>query len=379
MVSRPRKAAAIRKAIRTVVGTVIRKAAKGERRTPAATIRDVAARAGVATATVSNVLTGQRHVADDRRRSVLEAVDALGYQPNHLAASLRRQDTRTIGMVVPDLTNPFFAELVHRVEGLAAASGYQILLVDSSNDVEREASRTRALLARRIDGLILVPTRDALPAVNPSGPSLSLPATVLVDRGYGLAGFDTVQSDNADACYRGCRHLLQLGHRDIVFLVNTDVLANIRDRISGYRRALADSGLSAREHVLIGGSSVESCRSVIEQQLRRADRPSAVFAATYDATLGAIKAIRAVDLAFPEDVSLLGFDDFDWMTVLRPYVSTVGQPIDAMAASAWRLLLVRMAGSAGRGANARIRLPCTLQVRESTRPPLAAVKRRRYG
>jgi len=377
MVSRPRKANTTRK----LIGTMVRKSAKGEHRAPAATIRDVAARAGVATATVSNVLTGQRHVAGDRRRLVLEAVDALGYQPNHLAASLRRKDSRTIGIVVPDLTNPFFAELVQRIEGLAAAGGFQILLVDSSNDVQREASRARALLARRIDGLILVPTRDALPAMNPSGPSLPLPATVLVDRGYGLAGFDAVRSDNADACYRGCGHLLQLGHRDIVFLVSTDVLANIRDRISGYRRALADAGLTGRERVVVGGASVESCRGAIEQELRRADRPSAVFAATYDATLGAIKAIRAVDLAFPEDVSLLGFDDFDWMTVLRPYVSTIGQPIDAMAASAWRLLCARLQGGADRSgnANARIRLPCTLQVRESTRPPATAVKRRRYG
>src|SRR5437660_521980 len=172
----------------------------------APTIRDVAARAGVATATVSNVLTGRRQVAQDRRRRVLEAVDALGYQPNRLAAGLRRQRTGTVGMVVPDLT---------------------------------------------------------------------------------------------------------------------DRLANIRDRIEGYGRALAEAGLGERARVVLGGLTVEGCRAAIEQELRRADRPTAIFAATYDATLGAIKAIRAVDLAFPEDVSLLGFDDFDWMTVLRPYVSTI--------------------------------------------------------
>ena len=347
---------------------------RSERPGRAATIHDVAARAGVATATVSNVLTGRRQVAEDRRRSVLEAVEALGYQPNHLAASLRRQHSRTVGIVVPDLTNPFFAALVHRIEALAAASDYQILLVDSSNDATREASRTRALLARRIDGLILVPTQDALPVQ--TGPSGGLPPTVLLDRGFGVAGFDTVQADNPEATYRGCRHLLQLGHRDIALLVSTDQLGNIRDRIDGYRRALAEAGWSDHARVIVGGSGVESCRSAIEQELRRADRPSAVFAATYEATLGAIKAIRAVDLAFPEDVSLLGFDDFDWMTVLRPYVSTIGQPIDAMAAAAWRLLNARFEG--GEKAYARIRLPCTLQVRESTRPPSDAAKRRRY-
>jgi LacI family transcriptional regulator len=342
------------------------------RRDGAPTIHDVAARAGVATATVSNVLTGQRYVAERRRRLVLEAVDALDYQPNHLAASLRRKHSRTVGIVVPDLTNPFFAALVQQIEGLAAASGYEILLVDSSNDINREASRTRALLARRIDGLIWVPTRDVLPPVNTSG--AGLPAAVLVDRGFGLDGFDTVQAANGEASYRGCRHLLQLGHRDIALLIPTDALVNIRDRIDGYRRALAESGLNEHERVIVGGSSVETCRSAIEQELRRANRPTAVFAASYEATLGAIKAIRAVDIAFPEDVSLLGFDDFDWMTVLRPYVSTIAQPIDGMAAAAWRLLKARLSG--GEDPHARIRLPCVLQVRESTRAPSEAVRRR---
>jgi LacI family transcriptional regulator len=348
---------------------------RGRARPP--TIRDVAARAGVATATVSNVLSGRRQVAASRRRRVLDAVEALGYQPNHFAASLRRRQSHTVGMIVPDLTNPFFAALVHRIEQLAARDGYQILLVDSSNEPEREAARTRALLARRIDGLILVPTEDAMPVMD--SPGVRLPPTVLVDRGFGLAGFDTVASDNAEACYRGCCHLLQLGHRDIAFLVSTDRLANIHDRIEGYRRALAEAGCEDRARIVVGGMSVESCRSAIEQEVRRAERPTAVFAATYDATLGAIKAIRAVDLAFPEDISLLGFDDIDWMSVLRPYISTIGQPVEGMASAAWRLLTGRLAGDGGARTHARIRLPCTLQVRESSQPPSEATRRRRRG
>jgi LacI family transcriptional regulator len=342
----------------------------------APTIRDVAELAGVATATVSNVLTGRRKVAEDRRRLVLEAVAALGYQPNHLAASLRRQHSRTVGIVVPDLTNPFFAALVQRIENLAAVDDYQILLVDSSNDPQREAARTAALLARRIDGLILAPTEDALPAANAIG--VHAPPTVILDRGIELGGFDTVQADNFDACERGTRHLLQLGHLDIALLATTDRLANVRERIAGYRDALGAAGCPERERIVLGGASVEGCRSAIEQELRRADRPSAIFAASYDATLAAIKAIRAVDLDFPADVSLLGFDDFDWMTVLRPYVSTISQPIDAMASEAWRLLAGRLARDPA--PYARIRLPCTLQVRESTRPPAAdGGQRLRFG
>jgi LacI family transcriptional regulator len=338
---------------------------------PTPTIRDVAARAGVAPATVSNVLTGRRRVAERRRRLVLEAVAALGYQPNHLAASLRRRQSRTVGIVVPDLTNPFFAQLVHRIEALAAERDYQILLVGSEEEESRELGRVRALLARRIDGLIVVPTRDEVSALVAQGPLL--PPTVLVDRGFGRAGFDTVAADNLEACRQGTRHLLELGHRDIALLISARELANIRDRIQGYRQALAEAGWAARERVVVGGLSVESCRAAIAAELGRARRASAIFAVTYPATLGAIKAIRGLQLNFPEDISLLGFDDFDWMTVLRPYVSTVSQPIDNMAAEAWRLLTARLAG--GTGAHARIRLTCRLQIRESTRPPCAGANR----
>ena len=329
------------------------------------TIRDVARRAGVAMATVSNVLTGRRPVAEDRRRRVLEAVAALGYQPNLLASGLRRRRTATIGIVVPDLTNPFFAAMVQRIEGLAAAGGYQVLLVDSTNDPAREEERTRALLARRIDGLVFAPTEDALPPIRGLEPG-GVPM-VIVDRTIADGGYDTVLADNVDACERGCRHLLDLGHRDIALLVPRDHLANIRERIEGYRRALAAAGLAAREHVVIGGSDAESCRGALEPELRRRERPSAIFAAAYESTLGAIRAIRAVDLAFPDRIALLGFDDFDWMRVLRPYISTVAQPIDALGAEAWRLLSARLRGESA--PPARLRLPCTLQIRESSPPP----------
>jgi LacI family transcriptional regulator len=327
------------------------------------TIRDVAARAGVATATVSNVLTGRRPVAAMLRRSVLDAVEELGYERNHLAVSLRLQRTRSVGIVVPDLTNPFFAELVRRIEELAAQSEFQILLVDSNEVPAQEKARIRALLARRIDGLILVPTEDDVSGLLADRRH---PPTVLLDRGLDLAGFDTVGVDNVAAGHSGCRHLLELGHRDIVLLVTADALANVRERIAGYRRALAEAGLADRARVVIGGPSIDGCRAAIEAVLRGPHRPSAVFASAYVATLGAIQAIRAVDLAFPEDVSLLGFDDFDWMTVLRPYVSTIRQPVAELAAHAWRCLAARCEGEAA--SSKRIRLPCTLAVRESTRP-----------
>ena len=142
-------------------------------------------------------------------------------------------------------------------------------------------------------------------------------------------------------------------------------LANFADRIAGYRKALDAAGAGKRARVVTGGVDVESCRMAVERELRRPDRPTAIFAASYAATLGAIRAIRAVDLDLPADVSLIGIDDSDWMAVLHPYISAVAQPVEEMATEAWRLLNHRLAG--GGGKSARIRLRCTLHVRESTR------------
>jgi len=327
------------------------------------TIQDVARLAKVAPATVSNVLNGTRPVAEIRKERVLAAVKKLGYRPNALAASLRRKETRTIGICVPDLTNPFFAALVHRIEELAATSDYQILLVSSNEDPKQEAARIRTLLDRRIDGLIVAPSRDEVEAV--SHPIGALPPTVLVDRGFGLSGFDTIGADNVEAGYRGCKHLLELGHREIALLATDPKLANIADRVAGYRKALQEAGLAKQARLVTGGLDVDACQAAMTCELKGADRPTAIFGATYASTLGAIKAIRAVGLDFPQDISLLGIDDADWMSVLHPYVSAVAQPVEDMGTQAWRLLNQRLAG--GSAKSARIRLPCTLHVRESTR------------
>jgi LacI family transcriptional regulator len=343
--------------------------------TAAPTMRDVAARAGVATATVSNVLSGRRQVRPELRERVTAAIAATGYRPNQLASSLRRMRTDTVGIVVPDLTNPFFAALVHRLEDLAAEDGYQILLVGSNEDEAREEGRLQTLLSRQIDGLIMAPARDETAAL--SANRARLPPTVLMDRGFGHADFDTVTADNTDAAARGSAHLIALGHRDIAFVVTSPALDNMRERIDGYQAALAAAGLGDRARILAGGFTIEGCRSVIEQELLRGEPPTAVFAANYVATLGAMKAIRALDLDFPGEVSLLGFDDTDWMTVLRPYLSVVAQPVLAMADAAWALLRERLADR--HGPRRHLRLPCTLAVRESTQRYRVVVHDRATG
>jgi LacI family transcriptional regulator, galactose operon repressor len=342
----------------------------------APTIRDVALRAGVSVATASNVVNGNRPVGEASRRKVLEAIAELDYRLDRAASALRGRSTRLVGMVVPDIANVFFASLVHGVEALAERDGYDLLIVSTSEDAAKERRRVEALIARRIDGLIVAPvTDDSMVILKGPAENSRLPPAVLVDRGAEAPGFDTVRADCEAGGYAAARCLIDLGHRDIAVLAHSRRLGNIEQRIQGCQRALAEASLEQRDRVIYGGQDLESLRGAIELELNRADRPTAIFALTNVCALASIEAARGLNLEIPGDVSIVGFDDFDWMSALRPYLTTVAQPIEDFAAAAWRLLMRRLKDEAGSDV-VRIELPCTLKVRESTgpaRPRLKAV------
>ena len=341
----------------------------------APTIRDVASRAGVSVATASNVVNGNRPVGEASRRSVVAAIAALGYRLDRSASALRGKSTRLVGMVVPDITNVFFASLVHGVEALAERDGYDLLIVSSSEDAGERAPPHRGAGRaphRRLDHRARQRRLDGGgQGRRPRGP----PAAGGAGRPRRRApGFDTVHADCDAGGYAAARHLIGLGHRDIAILTHSKRLENIEQRIAGARRALAEAGLEGRERVIYGGHDLESLRGAIELELHRADRPTAIFALTNVCALASIKAARGLNLEIPGDVSIVGFDDFDWMLALRPYLTTVAQPVEDFASAAWRLLMLRL--SAGEKGVERVELPCTLRVRESTgpaRPRLKAV------
>ena len=192
-----------------------------------------------------------------------------------------------------------------------------------------------------------------------------MPPTVMIDRGEPTPGADTVAADCAAGAYAATRHLIGLGHRNIALLAHTTQLQNINARVDGYRRALEDAGLQGRERICVGGHSLDTLRGAVEFELHRADPPTAIFALTNVSALAAIKAARGLGLDIPLDVSIVGFDDFDWMLALRPYLTTVAQPIGDFAARSWRRLIDRINGD-GEPPGLHIELPCTLKVREST-------------
>jgi LacI family transcriptional regulator len=329
------------------------------------TIRDVALRSGVSVATASNVVNGLRPVGAESRRRVVEAIEALGYRPDRVASALRSKSSRLVGVVVPDITNVFFASLVHGVEALAEADRYDLLLVSSSEDPVIERRRVEAVIARRIDGLIVVPANDeSMIALAAAEKAPWLPPTVLLDRAGAAPGFDTVTADCEAGGYAATQHLIGLGHRDIALLTHSQHLQNIAQRIAGYRRALEEAGLGDRERIVVGGHDLDGLRGAIELELHRADPPTALFGVTNICALAAIKASRGLGLDIPTDVSIVGFDDFDWMMALRPYLTTVAQPVDDFAAASWRLLMRRLKAKSAE--IERVELPCTLKVRESS-------------
>jgi LacI family transcriptional regulator len=326
------------------------------------TIRDVAQTAGVSTATVSNVLRGTCFVRAERRQKVLSAIQALGYSPNLMAAGLRARRSRMIGIAVPDITASFFGTLVRRIEELASGSDYQILLVDTQENPDRELERVRTLIRRQADGLILIPCADCARTLDDVRKS-KIP-TVLVDRTVRESELDAISADNFAAAREGSRHLISLGHRRMAFLASDPNLRNIAERIQGYREAMSEAGLARFIRVVTGGMTSEQAHKALRRVLLLNDRPSAIFAATHVMALGSLRAIWEAGIALPETMSLIAFDDCECMTTLRPFLSALCQPIDEMAREAWSVLTDRIEGRPLEKVSRQF--PCRLVIREST-------------
>jgi LacI family transcriptional regulator len=328
-----------------------------------ASIRDVAKRAGVSIATVSYVLNGSRKVSPELREAVLRAVEEMGYIPNAVAKSLREQRTRTLGIVVPDIGNPFFSALIQAFEACAREQGYRVIVASSEEDGSLEEDALLNLTGRQVEGIALVPTQDLH---NP--PSKQVPLVVL-DRLSRSLDVDAVGVENEASAYLATRFLLEQGHRRILVPASDLRLTNIQERIQGYLRALEERGLKADPSLLVecGRGPLEGVRRRIAEAIQRL-QPTAVFPITNRLTLATLRAIRELGLRVPQDLSVIGFDDFEWSHLLDPPLTVVAQPVEALGREACRILLQRVLGLSGQGVY-QVRLPCTLEVRGSVGPP----------
>lgn len=329
-----------------------------------ANIKDVALHAGVSVTTVSHVVNGTRFVSEAARQRVEEAVRELGYIPSAVARSLKHNTTRTFGMVIPNNSNPYFAEVIHGVENRCFAAGYNVILCNSNDDPERQAAYLRVLAEKRIDGLVLVASgSDAV--VRATFGDYRTPL-VLLDRDVaGMASCDLVEVNHTVGGEMATRHLLALGHPRVACISGPPGLSPSSQRRAGWKQALEDAGVDRRESDLARGDfTARGGYLAMQQLLRRKPRPSAVFVCNDLMAFGAMAAAREAGVAVPQQLSIVGFDDIDLAAFSSPPLTTVAQPKLQIGALAAELLLERVEG--GRSAARReIRDP-ELKVRGST-------------
>ncbi|MDZ4375513.1 MAG: LacI family DNA-binding transcriptional regulator [Phenylobacterium sp.] len=334
-----------------------------------ATIQDVARSAGVSTATVSRVLSAPERVADATRARVLAAVDTLGYSPNVAAKMLRTLRTEKILVSVPDISNPFFSQVIRGVEEAASAAGYSVLLGDTRDEPEREDQYAAMLRRKEADGLIFLGHRlpDALAEM---AASLGPGAPIVNGCEYSPAlAVSSAHIDNEQAAAEAMAHLYDLGHRRIGVITGPLASPLSRDRLAGVRAAAEAVGAEPGLSVFTGDFSVEAGAALSRELLTRAQPPTALFCFSDEMAMGALSAARGLGLACPRDVSVVGFDDIRYAAFLDPPLTTVSQPMAEIGHQTVRLLLEILSGEAA--APRHVTLAHRLVIRASTARPVA--------
>lgn len=331
------------------------------------TIKEVAARAGVSVGTVSNVLSGVPTVQRDLRGRVNRAIKELGYRPNLIARSLKQQRTNTLGIVVSDITNPFFPELIRGAEETALAKGFLLLTCNTDDQLEREKLILDMLEQRRVDGLLLVPTiRKSSNAHIARFVASGIPI-VCLDRAPEGVDVDTVTVDNVGGARACVAHLIQRGHRRIAVLTGRRTMYITAERIEGYRKALEQAGIPFdKSLVLEGDFHRKSAYQLARKALSAPNRPTAVFSSNFPMTEGLLQAIDELHLKVPGDVSVATFDEPEMADVFHPRLTAVSQPARRIGEEGARLLLERIEKKLAAPPR-HIVLPTELHILESTR------------
>lgn len=331
-----------------------------------ATIKDVAKAAGVSTASVSRVLTGHPATSSEMRERVLAAAQALSFRPNAVARSLRSTGTRTVGLVVSDLLNPFFTELARAVEDTARAAGYSVIVGNADEDPAQQDHYIRILLERQVDGLIVVPTVETSPLLREAAANDH--HVVLVDRPADDVEAPTILADATGAIGELVDHLVATGRRDPAIITGPAHAGTARLRLEVFRQALAEHGLDLPPNRVIHGDfRPASGHTAMEELLIATDRPDSVFVTNGSMGLGALQVLvkhRGAAPAIPEELALAVFDDTAWFTMLTPSVTAIAQPTTSLGEQATRTLLARIAGADPPAPTAELR--CSLILREST-------------
>lgn len=328
------------------------------------TIKEVAQDAQVSTTTVSHVINNTRFVEPETRDRVMAAMQKLGYHPNSLARSLRSGVSKTIGLIVPDAANLFFAEVARKIEDDGYRQGYSVILCNSDNNPQKQTNYINTLLTKRVDGVIFISSGGRVEDLLKF--SANQIPVVVADRDVPQELADIVLLDNEQAGFDATRHLIDLGHTVIACITGPDDLSPSMQREKGYRRALREAGIPYQQDQIIAGDfSFKSGEAAAQKLLSVKHRPTAIFALNDMMAIGAMTALRKAGLSVPEDVSIVGFDNIELASAVNPALTTIAQPIDEIARQATELLIHRLLGSRI-GKNQRVILKAGLIRREST-------------
>jgi LacI family transcriptional regulator len=305
------------------------------------TLKEVADIVGVSTATASRALSGLPGVRDSLRLQILEAARSISYHPNRAARDLRVRSSRAVGVLIPDIQNPFFTSMVCGIEDVLAKTDYSLLLASHNEDPEQETRRLEVFRADGVAGLIFAASRA------PSGLYLELQkagrALVAVSRDVPRLRVDQVTVANQDGARAVVSHLIQLGHKRIAIINGPLVFPTARDRQSGYEDAHRDAGIVSDKSLTIHCAFKQADGyTAMQQILELPVPPTAVFAASNLLTLGALQAIHERHLVIPDEIAIVGFDEMPWAMSLRPPLTTVGQPAFDVGRTAAELFLARV-------------------------------------
>jgi len=332
------------------------------------TMRQIAERADVSIGTVSHVINGTAKVREKLRVRVVEAIRRLGYQPSQLARGLRRNQTSMLGMIIPDITNPFFPGVVRGVEDVAYKRSYRIVLCNTDNDPHKETSYLNELRSYRPAGLLVIPAAESHIAAQLRLLASSGPPVVCIDRRPDGWDGDVVVVANEAGCYAATRYLLRMGHRSLAVITGPLHLTNAAERLKGFRRALEEARVSIEpEYVQEAFFDRPSGYHAALRLLRMVPRPTAIFACNDLMALGVLLAARELNVSCPDELSIVGFDNLDFTEFTAPGLTTVHQSGYQLGATAARLLLERIDGSKQR--TKKLVLPTELKIRHSAAPP----------
>lgn len=329
------------------------------------TMAEVARRAGVSVSTVSHVINRTRFVSPEKALLINDAIAAMGYQPNELARSLKVASTNSVGLAISAISNPYFTDIICAVEAECARLGLMVFLSDTQEDPDRELSVVRAFHQRRVDGVILAPSGAPQRAIDYLAEK-KLPC-VLIDR-FADERFDQIGVENQSSMRALIDHVASFGHKRIGYIAGQPGLATTRERIEAFRISLAANGLALPPHY-VSPENVDTVSATASTHaiLSLPSPPTALVTGNNMTTIGAVRAIRERGLSIPGDLSLAGFDDFEWADCFEPRLTLVAQPCTEIGRQAAALLCARIASTDLEPQ--AVRLQAALQVRESCARP----------